>query len=93
MESFTEWSDPQIFETYDDLRRRAEHRLRDIDDLLKEAKKISLDIHPSISGEAIGFPAEVSPRDYLEYVSKKMLPSVKSTIEKLDAHLRGAKKA
>jgi len=90
--SYVYWSDSSLFESYSNLKARANSKMEEVSLLLKKADEISLNKHPFIKGEGIGFPAEIRPDGYLTYVSEELIPSFTSVVGKLEGHLREARK-
>ena len=92
MSSSVEWNDRSVLEIYTALKMKADESFEGISELLKEADEIDFVKHPRVSGKNIGFPAEIKPQDYLNYINRSLLPSIRSIEKKLDKHLADARK-
>ncbi|HLC78398.1 MAG TPA: hypothetical protein VJH92_04695 [Candidatus Nanoarchaeia archaeon] len=84
-------SDGETYTSYIDLSKQINASLKTINGLLDNGVKISLEKHPSMKGDAIGFPAEISTKDYLKYIQKDLLPKTKEILDKLGRHVGNLK--
>ena len=57
---------------------------------MKRAKKLGLEKHPLIKGAYIGFPADLKPKKYLEYIKKEVIPNSKGVLKELHGCMKEA---
>ncbi len=77
---------------YGGLKVSASGFLKKIKEKLEKSGEIKLIELPKISGEGLGFPAEVSSQEYLKNLENKVLPEVEGRLKKLNSHIREQRK-
>lgn len=82
-----ELSDGETYRTYIALSGQIRDSLTSINGLLDQGMKIHFERHPTMRGDSLGFPAEVSTRAYLKYVGRELLPKADELLAKLRTHV------